>query len=91
MKKLIKKVSVVALCASLSVNPIVYAGVLDNITDEPAAEEINGTEKQTVETKLSSFSFPDTEKHWAKNWIDKAVKLGVKIIDESEFENIIRV
>lgn len=80
MKKLIKKVSVVALCASLSVNPIVYAGVLDNITDEPAAEEINGTqkntEKQTVETKSSSSSFPDTEKHWAKNWIDKAVKLG---------------
>lgn len=89
MKKIIKKISVVGLCVALSANSIAYAGVLDAITDQPAAEEIeeiNEAPKTTEETSVtaektaaetkSPSSFSDTGSHWAKNWIEKAVKLG---------------
>ncbi len=81
MKKIIKKISVVGLCISLSVNSVAYAGVMDSITEQQATEKTNetaeGAEKTAVETKTSSqASFSDIGGHWAKKWIEGAVKLG---------------
>lgn len=82
LKEIIKKISVIGLCISLSVNSIAYAGVLDAITDTPSVEETNndveiiGEIKEIVETKTAQVTFSDIEGHWAKNWIEKAVKLG---------------
>lgn len=97
MKNIIKKISVLGLCISLSINSITYASVLDSITDQPPAEQTNeavnsdDTVKTTetendseintptstaiVETK-AQIAFSDIEGHWAKSWIEKAVKLG---------------
>lgn len=88
MKDIIKKISVVGLCISLSLNSVAYAGVIDAITDQPPTEETNedvkstsGIEK-TIETTTvaaetkEQVAFSDIEGHWAKNWIKKAVDLG---------------
>lgn len=101
MKEIIKKISVIGLCITLSVNSVAYAGVLDAITEQQASEETNEAVKTTnnaeetnetsettggiektaetksvaAETKVQS-AFSDIGDHWAKNWIEKAVKLG---------------
>ena len=76
LKEIIKKISVIGLCISLSVHSVAYAGVLDAITDTPSVEEINETALITAETKSTQVTFSDIEGHWAKNRIEKAVKLG---------------
>jgi len=88
VKKIIKKISVIGLCISLSVNSVAYAGVMDSITEQQATEKTNETNETTegaektaettaVETKTSSpASFSDIGSHWAKKWIEGAVKLG---------------
>lgn len=87
MKEIIKKISVLGLCVSLSVNSISYASVLDAITDNQNVENSEAVESTnvmptsfeitnvTLETK-SQVTFSDIEGHWAKSWIEKAVKLG---------------
>jgi len=88
LKEIIKKISVIGLCITLSVNSVAYAGVLDAITEQETSEEtseavdvtsdseeVTETKSVTAETK-SLTSFSDIEGHWAKNWIEKAVKLG---------------
>jgi hypothetical protein len=87
MKEIIKKISVIGLCMALSVNSVAYAGILDAITDTDAAEEINeaienNEELKTYETTMTDettqaqSTFTDIETHWAKKWIEDAVKLG---------------
>lgn len=87
MKEIIKKISVIGLCVGLSVNSVAYAGVLDAITENPATVETNEVDENTnvtttidktniaAETK-AQVTFSDIEGHWAKGWIEKAVKLG---------------
>lgn len=88
MKEIIKKISVIGLCITLSVNSAAYAGVLDSITEEQAAEgsneavDVTNDAEETPEIKSavsetkSQASFSDIAGHWAKNWIEKAVNLG---------------
>lgn len=101
MKEIIKKISVIGLCVSLSLNSVAYAGILDSITEVPAANEnidtIENNENKaeittneiltvTAETK-AKVAFSDIEGHWAKNWIEKAVKLGfVSGYEDSTFK-----
>ena len=88
MEKILKKISILGLCMTLSINSVTYAGILDTITETPIEEETgedieseNKTE-ETIETKPSAADentlavFSDIGNHWAKNWIEKAVKLG---------------
>lgn len=80
MNNIIKKISVLGLCLSLSINSVTYASVLDAITDKPSSEESMTVE--SVETTsfnnitTTKVSFSDIEGHWAKNWIEEAVKIG---------------
>lgn len=88
LKEIIKKISVVGLCITLSVNSIAYAGVLDAITEQSSPEETSeavestGYIEETIETKSAAeevkaqVAFSDIDGHWAKNWIEQAVKLG---------------
>lgn len=91
LKEIIKKISVVGLCITLSVNSIAYAGVLDAITKQQTSEQTNeaventdSTEAiiETIETKSAAeetkaqAAFSDIQGHWAKNWIEQAVNLG---------------
>lgn len=85
MKKVIKKAAILGICISLSINSFTYASVLDSITDQPSAEQttealnsneaVKTTSTSDIETK-AQVSFSDIEGHWAKSWIEKAVKLG---------------
>lgn len=82
MKNIIKKISVLGLCLSLSINSVTYASVLDSIIDQPVPEETTVEESASetfenseTEEKLS-VEFSDISAHWAKNWIEEAVKLG---------------
>lgn len=98
MKEIIKKISIIGLCASLSLNSVAYAGILDSITEVPAANESieNAENKEKVNTNeilsvtagtKSQVAFSDIEGHWAKNWIEKAVKLGfVSGYEDSTFK-----
>lgn len=87
MKEILKKISVIGLCMALSVNSVAYAGILDAITDTGAAAEINNavennevskTYETTMinETTQTQSTFTDIDTHWAKKWIEDAVKLG---------------
>ena len=89
MKNIIKKISVIGLCISLSMNSVAYAGVLDAITGESTitediktageTNEAEVSEELTVNTETTSTSvntFSDIEGHWAKNWITQAVESG---------------
>jgi hypothetical protein len=86
MKEIIKKISVIGLCMALSVNSVAYAGILDAITDTGAAEINNAVENNEVsktyettmtnETTQTQSTFTDIDTHWAKKWIEAAVKLG---------------
>lgn len=83
MKKVMKKAAILGLCISLSINSITYASVLEAITDQPSLEYTpeNVTTNETnttvnVETTKSQIAFSDIEGHWAKSWIEKAVKQG---------------
>ncbi|MGD9568213.1 MAG: S-layer homology domain-containing protein [Sedimentibacter sp.] len=85
MKYILKKISVMGLCITLSVNSVAYAGVLDAITDTSTTEEINeeienkttdSDETMPIKNAKAQSSFSDIEDHWAKKWIDKAVALG---------------
>lgn len=53
---------------SVSLNSVAYAGILDTITEVPAANK-------TAEAN-SPAAFSDIQGHWAKSWIEKAVDLG---------------
>lgn len=92
MKRIINKISVMALCVTLSINTIAYAGVLDSITEaptqentqdndetssEPAPESTDETAAPAVIPEVhSNTSFSDINGHWAKSWIEKSVKMG---------------
>lgn len=87
MKKLIKKISILGLCITLSINSTAYAGILDTITEPSEGETVEDIENKsktdkTTETKSSPTdtktptAFSDVNSHWAKNWIEKAVELG---------------
>lgn len=80
MKYIIRKISVIGLCLSLSINSVTYASVLDAITDQPLTEETKTIESITTtsinELTTAKVSFSDIDSHWAKNWIEEAVKLG---------------
>ncbi len=88
-----KRIAVLGLCISLSINAVAYAGVLDVITDEPVIEEnLNNKEDNTqihTEIKLlnTQIKFSDIDGHWAKNWINEAVQLGfVSGYDDGTFK-----
>lgn len=91
MKNIIKKISVLGLCLSLSINSVTYASVLDAITDQPITEETR-TEESVAATPINEIttakiSFSDIDGHWAKNWIEEAVKLGfVSGYDDGTFK-----
>jgi hypothetical protein len=80
MKSIIKKISVIGFCLSLSINSIAYASVLDAITDQPVINEPQieeDSEASAVDMiKTPNYLFSDIDGHWAKNWIEEAVKLG---------------
>ncbi len=91
MKKIINKISVMALCVTLSINTVAYAGVLDAITESPqentqsnnetSSDSTSETTAETAAPKVvsevySKTSFSDIDSHWAKSWIEKSVKMG---------------
>ncbi|WP_313339377.1 S-layer homology domain-containing protein [Sedimentibacter sp.] len=91
---IIKKIAVLGLCISLSINSVAYAGVLDSIIDESSVVEDLNTEKLNAEDKDTdeepaavTVKFSDINGHWAKNWINEAVKLGfVSGYDDGTFK-----
>lgn len=80
MKKIIKRVSIVALCFSMNFNVIASADVLSNITennDVNKVEEKSITASQPITAVQSGdIAFSDIAGHWAESRIKKAVKLG---------------
>ena len=89
---ILKKVAVLGLCISLTINSIAYAGVLDSIIDEPATVEELDNEKNIpieseIKTTKAQIKFSDIDGHWAKNWIEDAVTLGfVSGYDDGTFK-----
>jgi len=77
---------------TINMNGITYASVLDAITNEPDFTEVQeneNTEKvdeittenhaaavSVLDLTAKSASFSDISDHWAKSWIEEAVKLG---------------
>ncbi len=91
MKRIINKISVMALCVTLSINTVAYAGVLDAITESPqentqshnetSSASTSETTTETAAPKVvsevySKTSFSDIDGHWAKSWIEKSIKMG---------------
>ncbi|HBV66953.1 MAG TPA: hypothetical protein DEF04_01300 [Clostridiales bacterium] len=91
LKRIINKISVMALCVTLSINTVTYAGVLDAITESPqentqddnetspasTPETTTKTSAPTVASEAySKTSFSDINGHWAKSWIEKSVEMG---------------
>ena len=89
MKKIISKIWVLSLCILLAININItaYGDILDVITDN---EQVNDTEQTYTHENLDINDISDTEfqevrqssvltdidGHWAKDWINNAVKLG---------------
>lgn len=114
---IIKKLAIIGLCISLSINSVVYASVLDSITNDTETTEetdtgysdeedadisddenpvdnkdVNEGDSSAVDNQVEeqtpvSVKFSDIENHWAKNWINEAVKLGfVSGYDDGTFK-----
>ncbi|HCX61382.1 MAG TPA: hypothetical protein DHU59_02980 [Clostridiales bacterium] len=102
-RMIIKKIAVLGLCISLTINSVAYAGVLDSIIDESTTVEELDTEDSNEEDSITedlseedttveepaviTAKFSDIEGHWAKNWINEAIKLGfVSGYDDGTFK-----
>ncbi|WP_326911382.1 S-layer homology domain-containing protein [Sedimentibacter sp. MB31-C6] len=79
---LIKKISVLGLCFTITFNPIANADILDSILDiEPAETTTPGA----ISTNIVSLS--DINEHWAENWIKEAIEMGfVKGYEDKTFK-----